>query len=77
MAKLGDRCSFCKLGTLKIIPADEPYSLEHLECPECDSTFNLDNDYVNGDYATGRVHDPSGNEHKIGFIYKDGFWEVD
>jgi hypothetical protein len=27
--------------------------------------------------ATGRVNDPDGNEHKVFFIKKDDYWEID
>lgn len=44
--KEGDKCPHCTenpnitdIGTLEIIPANEPYSDEHLMCNKCDSTY--------------------------------------
>jgi hypothetical protein len=44
--KEGDKCPHCMdnpnitdIGTLEIIPANEPYSDEHLMCNRCDSTY--------------------------------------
>lgn len=42
--KVGSRCSHCEEGRLEYCPADEPWSDEHLICPECYSTFNMDTD---------------------------------
>ena len=70
-------CPFCSKGHLKLIPENAPYIIDHLKCDVCDSTYALtEDDYENGSISTGRVNDPSGNEHKIEFIYFDGLWEI-
>ena len=48
MNNFGDECPHCKehklepLGILMLIRGDEPYNVDHLECTECGSTYNLD-----------------------------------
>lgn len=39
-SKEGDLCAFCKEGELEEIKGDAPYTIDHLQCPRCDSTFN-------------------------------------
>ena len=33
-------CPLCKVGEVVIVEADEPWHPEHLQCDDCDSTFN-------------------------------------
>lgn len=40
--KEGDQCPHCKEGKLEIIKGCEPYSIDHLMCDRCDSTYCLD-----------------------------------
>lgn len=35
-------CPYCKEAKLKVIDADPPWTIEHYQCPKCDSTFNID-----------------------------------
>jgi len=43
MQKINDLCPHCKKDYLKLTKGNEPYSIDHLTCPDCGSTFNLDN----------------------------------
>lgn len=36
-----NKCPHCKEGILEIIPADEPYNDEHLQCSVCCSTYDI------------------------------------
>lgn len=38
----GEHCPHCMKGTLEYCGSDEPWADEHLICPACDSTYNLD-----------------------------------
>ena len=40
--KVGDVCPHCKDATLDLVKEDFPYNIDHLQCPNCDSTYNLD-----------------------------------
>lgn len=40
--KEGDTCPYCGKAELVVISADEPWNDEHLQCPECDSTYNIE-----------------------------------
>ena len=35
-------CPYCSKEELILIPEDYPWSTEHLYCPSCDSTYNMD-----------------------------------
>ena len=35
-------CEHCKEAYLEFIGEDEPYSVAHLACPNCDSTYVLE-----------------------------------
>jgi len=35
----GGACPDCKVGLLVKMPADEPYTEEHLQCINCDGTY--------------------------------------
>jgi calcineurin-like phosphoesterase family protein len=37
--KAGDTCPYCKAGELTDIPGVHPYSEDHLQCLNCDSTY--------------------------------------
>tara|TARA_R110002153_G_scaffold28881_2_gene88861 strand:+ start:2382 stop:2870 length:489 start_codon:yes stop_codon:yes gene_type:complete len=37
----GDLCPHCRRDTLEHCVATPPYSVEHLSCPQCDSTYNI------------------------------------
>ena len=39
--KEGMTCLYCERGALVIIGEVYPYSIEHLQCPLCDSTYTL------------------------------------
>jgi len=32
-------CPFCKNGILELVKANEPWSSEHYQCSECNSTY--------------------------------------
>jgi Zn finger protein HypA/HybF involved in hydrogenase expression len=34
-------CEHCNSDVLVLINGVEPYSVDHLQCPTCDSTYNL------------------------------------
>jgi uncharacterized protein YbaR (Trm112 family) len=34
-------CPHCKKDHLKYMDADEPWNMEYLQCPNCDSTYNI------------------------------------
>jgi transposase-like protein len=34
------KCPHCKKAELCQIMGDEPWTIDHLQCPECDSTYN-------------------------------------
>lgn len=34
-------CPHCKNQNLVTVPANEPWSDQHYQCPDCDSTYNL------------------------------------
>ena len=36
----GDICPHCKKGKLIHIPEVFPYTIDHLQCDKCDSTYN-------------------------------------
>ena len=35
-------CSHCSKGKLEVVEENPPYSVEHLQCDSCDSTFGID-----------------------------------
>lgn len=35
----GDVCPYCQKGILELMEANEPWSIEHLMCDECNSTY--------------------------------------
>ena len=37
--KKGSICPYCNKDTLVVIPDEEPWSVEHLYCNKCDSTY--------------------------------------
>ena len=37
-------CSFCLIGELKLIAADGVWTVEHFQCPVCDSTYGVEVD---------------------------------
>jgi hypothetical protein len=39
--KVGDECLICDKGKLELVGANEPYTNDHLQCSNCDSTFNI------------------------------------
>jgi transcription elongation factor Elf1 len=41
MEQINDICPHCKNKKLQYCYKNEPYTLEHLQCPECDSTYNI------------------------------------
>jgi len=36
------KCDTCEDVDLVVIPEVYPYNLEHLQCPECDGTYNIE-----------------------------------
>ena len=34
-------CNHCNEGVLNYVNGYEPYTIDHLQCPVCDSTYNL------------------------------------
>lgn len=34
-------CDHCKKGKLKVIQGNYPYTINHFQCPKCDSTYNI------------------------------------
>jgi len=36
-----DECTICKKGKLELVTENFPYTIDHLQCSNCDSTFNL------------------------------------
>ena len=42
MNKIGDVCPHCEEDKLVLIKGNEPYNIDHLQCPSCDSTYNLE-----------------------------------
>lgn len=40
--KPGDKCPHCGKGILIIILEDFPYTIDHLMCDQCDSTYCLE-----------------------------------
>jgi transposase-like protein len=36
-----DLCPHCGLEKVKEVKGDEPYTIDHLICPSCDSTYNI------------------------------------
>jgi hypothetical protein len=43
-AKTGELCPYCKNAKLAEIKGDPPYTVDHLQCPRCDSTFNKESE---------------------------------
>jgi len=41
LIKIGDKCPHCKKGILELVKGNEPFTIDHLQCNICDSTFNL------------------------------------
>jgi len=39
--KVGDVCPHCVEDNLQLAFGVEPYTINHLQCPTCDSTYNL------------------------------------
>jgi len=39
---VGLTCPYCKKGKLIHIPEVFPYTIDHLQCDKCDSTYNYD-----------------------------------
>ena len=42
--KENDICPHCGGDKLVLIPELEPWYTDHLQCPKCDSTYNLEED---------------------------------
>ena len=36
-----EKCLHCRSFYLEVVEGDEPYTVAHLQCPDCDSTFVL------------------------------------
>ena len=34
-------CTHCGDGVLEFVNGYQPYTIDHLQCPTCDSTYNL------------------------------------
>jgi len=39
--KVGDGCLICNKGKLELVGANFPHTDDHLQCSDCDSTFNI------------------------------------
>ena len=39
--KIGDECLICDNGKLELVGENFPYTIDHLQCSDCDSTFNI------------------------------------
>jgi hypothetical protein len=39
--KVGDDCPFCKKAKVVLVEEYFPWTTDHLQCPKCDSTYNL------------------------------------
>lgn len=35
------KCTHCEDGILEFVNGCQPYTIDHLQCPTCDSTYNL------------------------------------
>lgn len=42
------KCPHCGKGTLIPIKGDEPFTIDHFQCDECDSTYNTEEEANNG-----------------------------
>lgn len=40
--KAGDVCPHCRVGLLEKVKEDQPWYEAHLQCPKCDSTYNIE-----------------------------------
>ena len=39
--RYGAKCPHCKKGFLVIVDGSYPFNFKYLQCPNCDSTYNL------------------------------------
>ena len=39
--EVGHTCPYCFNNNLDLVEGREPYTIDHLQCPTCDSTYNL------------------------------------
>lgn len=42
--KINDVCPYCKNGKLVFVKSCEPYTVPHLQCENCDSTYIISGD---------------------------------
>jgi len=42
----GDECPHCQTGTLELVKGNGPYNVDHLQCDNCDSTYNLNENII-------------------------------
>jgi hypothetical protein len=39
--KIGDKCGRCEDGKVELVSGTAPWDPDHLQCPVCDSTYNI------------------------------------
>ena len=75
-----DTCTFCSQATLKVVPVDEPWNIEHLICTACDSTYFLDKccyhsfdewvaAYPDGEHFRNWIVDSRNSKWHIGWLF--------
>lgn len=82
---IGDICPHCKRDSLELVEENEPYTIEHLQCPVCDSTYPIAKleEFVlsmwkgKAEYAEQKVRELEGKlkqeSNYIERVYKDAY----
>lgn len=58
----GDLCEFCSKGNLVVVEGRYPYTVRHLQCPLCDSTYCLEEKDDDRRFRRSRTVPPQGGE---------------